>query len=335
MRVCVHVFAGMRGDAAARSTMLPHVSTLIPISARTLARHCTMTQVVHDDVPEHSDKAADADAPTPRHSDTGYAEDNIEGTGRLRNWLKQKLKRAVGIVENNLPQHTTPVATPAPASGGPVASPGPFVAAGSAPVATPATAAVHAVDAGPWWMQGPNAHTSTVSAGVGIGQNPAEGVHHAEPEQSGSAAVHAHHAQYVPTHSTPTRAADIVGPSGTTAVGVGDPGHMHAAHESAHVSSPQRPHVTFCDDASPSPKINNEEGASPSRESAARQGASPTAAAGVRAPGVHGNRNGQAGHADSEPAHGAAQHSVPQPMLTGLDTDSKALFSSVAQGYMV
>jgi hypothetical protein len=76
--------------------MLPHVSSLMPLSAKTLQRHCAMTQVMHDDVGEGSDHHACDDHAAPKPCDANVEEDQ-EHTGRIRNWFRKKFRGAMGI----------------------------------------------------------------------------------------------------------------------------------------------------------------------------------------------------------------------------------------------
>lgn len=268
--------------------MLPHVSSLIPLSARTLSRHCAMTQVVHDDVPDLSEKDRDADDVTPRDSDAGDGEENQEGTG-IRNWLKKKLKDAIGIVENTL--HHAP-ATPSTTAG---------TGGNSGPVAT--TPTVQVVDTG--------AQTS----GTALPQGEA-----VSPEQSDVHSTTAVH------NTTPRRAANAAGPSGTTTRAFAGEASLNEAH--MHAASPGKAHVN-CSEGPGSPPKSPYYTPRHGRAGKAEDGASPSSARGAAADQerqkfVPGNGKGR-----------KAGQGVPMPMLTGLDTDSKALCSFVAQGYQV
>lgn len=286
-------FAGVQGDAAARSTMLPHVSSLIPISARTLDRHCRMTQVVHDDVAEHSDAESDADDACASQCEACDTEDHLEGTGRIRSWLKKKLKDAMGVVEHTL--HA------APSHVG-------FGGNSSAPVATTPTA------------QASNEGAQTLAA------------REVTPEQSDA------HSSPVRVHSaaTPTRE-DVAGPSRTVDRAAGGESPTPEIH--MHNTSPVRAHVTFSEGAAAQPtspyaaKAGGAGRVAGSASPSSSRGAAAVAATGadLGAP-DQGQSQGRSGKSGNGRKH---VHGAPLPMLTGLDTSSKALCSFVAQGYKV
>ena len=287
----MHVLAGVQGDAAARSTMLPHVASMMPLSARTLHRHCRMTQVVHDDVADASEAECGACDASPGDSDAGAAEDNLEGTGRIRVWLKKKLKDAMGVVGHALQ------ATPSHAGGG-----------SSAPVATTPTAQVS------------NEGVQTL------------GANEVTPEQSDVQ----HSPAGVPSASSRLAAA-VSGPSRATNRDAVGHSSMPEAH--MHTASPGRAHVTFSEGASPSsppksPYAATHGAARPAADPASPSSPRGAAAATATASGAPGREQsqGRSGKCERGRRH---MHGAPLPMVTGLDTNSKALCSFVAQGYQV
>lgn len=276
------------GDAAARSTMLPHVSSLLPSSARTLNRHCAMTQVVHDDVPSDSDHDTDAAESHEHDDDTG---EQVEGTGRIRNWLRKKFKDAIGIVENTLHNANTPSHA---------------AAAKNTPDATPTakTQPVQVADVG--------AQTSGVSL-----------------DENANAASPGH----LDAHGSPAVRAAGLAHAGVPVV-ESSPNDMNMCQR----AFPVKTHVKFsesCTSTSNSPfaavhshsphEDVNESGSPAAAAAAASSAPQPSAAAGARE-----HRSDPKTSRSSKRTHRAQI-----PMPTGLDTESQALVSFIAQGYQV